>query len=159
MAANPKTTKYDDETLSVPQSTSPGDAPADTYDPLERVSSGAPNKAAAAAAGYQTVNAVVEVAPIVPAQLSGNRTEVYSARNSAGVSTTYVHNVDTGKSALPKTWAQSTAYVLGDYIIRTGSALECTTAGTSSASGSGPTAPGSVGGTVTDGTVVWTRRT
>lgn len=159
MATAPKTTRYDDETLSAPQSTTPGDAPADTYSRLERVSSGAPNKAAAAAAGYQTVNAVVEVDPIVETAPAGNRTESFSALNAAGDATTYVHNVDTGITAVPKTWAQSTAYVLGDYIIRTAKVLECTTAGTSAGSGSGPTAPGSVGGTVTDGTVVWTRRT
>jgi hypothetical protein len=157
MATSPKTTKYDDETLSAPQSTSPGDAPADTFDPLERVSSGAPNKAAAAASGFQTVNAVVEVAPIVPATPSGNRTESFTAPNSAGVATVYVHNYDTGKTAVPKTWTATTAYVLGDYIIRSGKVLECTTAGTSGASA--PTAPGAVGGTVTDGTAVWTRRT
>lgn len=159
MAAPKKTTKYDDETLSAPQSTTPGDAPADTYDPLERVSSAPPNKGAAAAAGHQTVNTVVEVDPIVPTVLSGERTEVYTSTTPSGDSVTRVHNYDTGETATPKAWAQSTAFVLGDYIIRSGSALECTTAGTSSASGSGPTAPGSVGGTVADGTVTWTRRT
>lgn len=157
--AAPKTTKYDDETLAAPQSTTPGDAPADTYDPLERVSSAKPDKGAAALAGHQTVNAVVEVDPIVPPVLSGERTEVFTATGPNGETVTRVQNYDTGVTVAPKVWAQSTAYALGDFIIRTGSALECTTAGTSSASGSGPTAPGSVGGTVTDGTAVWTRRT
>lgn len=157
MATSPKTTKFDDESLSAPQSTSPGDAPADTFDRLERVSSGAPNKAAAAAAGHQTVNAVVEVAPIVEAVPSGVRTEVFTAISPAGASVTRVHNYDTGTSVAPKTWAATTAYSLGDYVIRTDKVLQATTAGTSGSSA--PTAPGSVGGTVTDGTVVWTRRT
>ena len=157
--ASPKTSKYDDETLSAPQSTSPGDAPADTYDPLERVSSAKPDKGAAAAAGHQTVNAVVEVDPIEPTELAGDRTEVFTATGPSGDEVTLVHNYDTGNTVAPKAWAQSTAFALGDYIIRSGNALECTTAGTSSGTGSGPTSPGSVGGTVSDGTVTWTRRT
>lgn len=152
----PKTTRLTD-TITAPQPTAPGDAPADTYDPKERASSVRPDKAAAAEAGYQSVNAVIKTGDIPSTTPSGNRTESYSALNSAGVSTTYVHNYDTGKTATPKTWTASTAYALGDYIIRTSKVLECTTAGTSTSSA--PTAPGSVGGTVTDGTVVWTRRT
>lgn len=96
--AAPKTTKYDDETLTKPQSTSPGDAPADTHDPKERVSSARPDKAAAAAAGHQTVNAVVEVAgipaPTVP--VGGGRTETYKQIDPAGVEKTVTHNLDTG---------------------------------------------------------------
>lgn len=155
--ANPKTTKYDTESLSAPQSTSPGDAPADTYDPKERVSSARPDKAAAAAAGHQTVNAVVEVAPVPTVTPSGNRTELLSATSPAGSTVSLVHNYDTGRTVAPKTWTATTAYVLGDYVVRTDKVLECTTAGTSGSSA--PTAPGAVGGTVTDGTVVWTRRT
>lgn len=155
--AAPKTTKYDDETLAKPQSTSPGDAPADTHDPKERVSSGRPDKAAAAAAGHQTVNTVVEVAPVPTVVLSGVRTEVYSTATPSGGTATFVHNYDTGKTSAPKTWTATTAYALGDYVIRTDKVLECTTAGTSGASA--PAAPGAVGGTVTDGTVIWTRRT
>ena len=63
--AAPKTTVISgDTTQAIPQSTSAGDAPADTYDPLERVSSVNADKAAAAAAGYLTVNAVEPVASI-----------------------------------------------------------------------------------------------
>ena len=48
--AAPKTTRIaGDTTQAIPQSTAAGDAPADTYDPLERVSSVNADKAAAAA--------------------------------------------------------------------------------------------------------------
>lgn len=52
-------------------------------------------------------------------------------------------------------WVTATAYALGDRIIIDGAVLIATTAGTSDASA--PTVPAAVGGTVTDGTVVWTR--
>ena len=69
--AAPKTTRIaGDTTQAIPQSTAAGDAPADTYDPLERVSSVNPDKAAAAAADYLTVNAVEPVASI-PATMTG----------------------------------------------------------------------------------------
>ncbi|NKS66777.1 hypothetical protein GS461_13445 [Rhodococcus hoagii] len=61
---SPKTTVLEDDTLDAPQSTSPGDAPADTHDPKERVSSGQPNKAKAGEDGHQTVNAVAVVGTI-----------------------------------------------------------------------------------------------
>ena len=49
--AAPKTTVISgDTTQAIPQTTSAGDAPADTYDPLERVSSVNADKAAAAGA-------------------------------------------------------------------------------------------------------------
>jgi hypothetical protein len=156
MATAPKTTRLSDD-VTKPQPTAPGDAPADTYDPKERASSAAPDKAQAAEDGYQSVNAVVKTGDIPVVTPSGNRTESYSAVGPDGEAVVLVHNFDTGKTAVPKTWAATTAYALGDYIIRTSKVLEATTAGTSGASA--PTAPGSVGGTVTDGTVVWTRRT
>lgn len=55
--------------------------------------------------------------------------------------------------------ADSTAYILGDFIIPatpTGLRYECTTAGTSAAAE--PFMPLAAGDTVTDGTVVWTAR-
>ena len=94
--ARPKTTKYDDETLTAPQSTSPGDAPADTYDPKERVSSARPDKAAAAAAGHQTVNAVVEVDPVPDTTPTGSRSETYTQVKPDGTEVTVTHNYDTG---------------------------------------------------------------
>ena len=54
-------------------------------------------------------------------------------------------------------WADSTAYVLGDYVLPTtlnGYRYVCTTAGTSDAAE--PTWPTTIGGTVSDNTVVWT---
>lgn len=94
--AAPKTTKYDNETLDKPQSTSPGDAPADTYDPKQRVSSATPDKAAAAAAGHQTVNAVVQVDDLEVETPSGSRSESYTQLGPDGTEYTVSHNYDTG---------------------------------------------------------------
>lgn len=52
-------------------------------------------------------------------------------------------------------WQAETAYVVGDDVTVTGGTLECSSAGTSGTVE--PTLPGTVGGTVTDGTVTWTR--
>ena len=52
-------------------------------------------------------------------------------------------------------WAAETAYAVGATVWITGAELVCTTAGTSDEAA--PTAPGSVGGTVADATVTWTR--
>lgn len=53
-------------------------------------------------------------------------------------------------------WAASTAYAVEDQVrIGSGQFLEVTTAGTSA--GTIPVIPSSIGGTVTDGTVTWTR--
>ena len=95
----PKTTRIaDDTTQDVPQTTDAGDAPADTYDPNERVSSAKADKAAAAAAGHLTVNAVEPVESYEPPTPSGARTEtitVYDADNQP-VEVTY--NYDTGET-------------------------------------------------------------
>lgn len=52
-------------------------------------------------------------------------------------------------------WAGTHAYDVGSKVTITGGTLQATKAGTSS--GTAPANPGSVGGTVTDGTVKWTR--
>lgn len=94
--AAPKTTRLSSD-VTKPQPTSPGDAPADTWDPKERASSVKADKAAAAAEGYQTVNAVVAVEPIpTPEPPVGGREETYTAYNSQGLPVNVVHNVDTG---------------------------------------------------------------
>lgn len=59
--------------------------------------------------------------------------------------------------ATPPLWAASTAYALGAFVRLSGGAtLEVTTAGTSGTTE--PAAPAAVGGTVTNGTVTFTRR-
>lgn len=60
---------------------------------------------------------------------------------------------------LPTTWAATTAYALGDFVIPAtpnNFSYECTAAGTSAASQ--PTFPTTLGNTVVDGTVTWTCR-
>ena len=95
----PKTTVIKDDDLDAPQSTSAGDAPADTYDPNERVSSAPTDKAAAAAAGHKTVNAVEPVGTATwrtPANEGGTRSETYTATQPDGTEVTVTHNYDTG---------------------------------------------------------------
>lgn len=98
MAAKGSTRLSSDVTK--PQPTAPGDAPADTMDPLERAVSVKPDKAAAAQAGHQTVNAVVPSDPIVPVEPTGTRTETYLAHRPDGTTVTVTHNYDTGKTGV-----------------------------------------------------------
>lgn len=60
-----------------------------------------------------------------------------------------------GELAPAAAWVATTAYTLGQRVTNTGDTLQCITAGTSGSTA--PTNPTSVGGTVTDGTVVWER--
>lgn len=91
----PKTTRLT-SVLTAPQPTAPGDAPADTWDPKERASSARPDKAAAAAAGHQSVNAVVEVDGVPDTTPTGVRTETYTAFAPNGSEVVVTHNYDTG---------------------------------------------------------------
>lgn len=97
MAARPKTTRLSSD-VTKPQPTADGDAPADTFDPKERASSTRPDKAAAAAAGHQTVNAVVPVEPIPDNAPTGTRTETYTRVAPDGTEVTVTHNYDTGET-------------------------------------------------------------
>jgi hypothetical protein len=67
--------------------------------------------------------------------------------------------IDAGNTEipLPPAWQATHAYTLGQLVTVTGKVLKVTTAGTSGSTI--PTAPGSVGGTVVDGTVTFTRQT
>lgn len=100
----PKTTVIaDDATQDVPQTTAAGDAPADTYDPLERVSSAQTDKAAAAAAGHQSVNAVEPAdRAVFPTGVvaGGARSETYTQVKPDGTSVTVTHNYDTGVTSV-----------------------------------------------------------
>lgn len=93
----PKTTRIaDDTTQAAPQSTAAGDAPADTYDWKERVSSTQIDKAAAAAADHLTANAVEPVDSYVAPELSGTRTETVTVYDAANKPVSVTYNYDTG---------------------------------------------------------------
>lgn len=100
MAAPKKGDTRLSEDVDKPQPTAPGDAPADTVDPKERAVSVRPDKAAAAAEGHQTVNAVVPGDPIVEEVLEGERTETYTVHLPDGTTATVEHNYDTGVTAV-----------------------------------------------------------
>ncbi len=92
-----KTTKR----VDIPSEVEPGDAPFDTTDVTERVSSiDHPDKAAAAAAGFGTVNAVVLLPEAEqPRRETGKaRTERYQATAPNGKLVTVERNVETGDS-------------------------------------------------------------
>lgn len=98
--AAPKTTRLSSD-VTKPQPTAGGDAPADTWDPKERASSVRPDKAAAAAAGHQTVNAVVPVEPIpTPTVPTGGRTETYTVFNDSGEAIEVTRNVESGATTV-----------------------------------------------------------
>lgn len=98
----------------------------------------------------------------------GNITTEASASVSAEAHTAYTnclvlfdHLPDMSATVTPVivvtgTWAATTAYALGAKVIKTSTVHQVTTAGTSG--GTEPTWAGTLGGTVTDGTVVWTNR-
>lgn len=157
--AAPKTTRLSND-VTAPQPTAAGDAPYDTYDKSEQAISVTPDKAAAAADGYLTVNAVVEGDGLVfpsEAAVTARRVEVLTSYGPDGTtSTTLIHDYDRGITAEPTDWAATTAFAAGVYVLDTGEVYEVTTAGTSD--DTEPTWPSTVGGTVTDGTAVWTRR-
>lgn len=85
--------------VTKPQPTGSGDAPADTMDPKERAVSVRPDKAAAAAEGHQTVNAVVPGEPIPTEEApTETRTETYLVHKPDGTTAQVTHNYDTGKT-------------------------------------------------------------
>lgn len=95
----PKTTRLSSD-LTKPQPTAPGDAPADTYDPKERATSARPDKAAAAADGNLTVNAVVKAGDIPDNTPTGTRTETYTTYLPDGTPVEVTHNYDTGETTV-----------------------------------------------------------
>lgn len=98
----PKTTRLSSD-VTKPQPTDPGDAPNDTYDPKERASSARPDKAAAAAAGHGTVNAVVKAGVVPDTTPTGTRTETYERVGPDGVTRYVTHNYDTGETTVSDT--------------------------------------------------------
>lgn len=94
----PKTTRLSED-ITKPQPTDPGDAPADTWDEGELATSVRPDKAAAAAEGHLTVNAVVPAGRVPDRTPTGDRTETYTAYGPDGVTPIEVtHNYDTGET-------------------------------------------------------------
>ncbi len=98
---HPKETRIDSD-VSKPSTTAPGDGPHDTTDPLERASSVRPDKAAAAQAGFGTVNAVVPLpaADKLTAPKGEDRIEKYDTIGPDGKKVTVTHNIDTGETSV-----------------------------------------------------------
>lgn len=90
-----------DSDLTKPSVTAPGDGPADTTDPTESASSATPDKGAAAAAGYGTVNAVVALPKRArkPAAPAKDRTETYEVEGPDGNPVKVTRNIDTGETS------------------------------------------------------------
>lgn len=91
--------------ITEPSHVEPGDAPADTTDPTENVSTVEPDKAAAAAAGHLTVNAAVPIdlpSPEEPAIEGKGRVEKYEAVRPDGTTVTVTRNIDTGDAKVSK---------------------------------------------------------
>lgn len=102
MAARPKTTRLSSD-VTKPQPTASGDAPADTWDPAEKATSVRPDKAAAAAAGHQTVNAVTPEADglyVDKTVAGGTRTETYTQVGPDGKEVTVTRDLDTGETTV-----------------------------------------------------------
>lgn len=96
----PKTTRLSDD-VTKPQPTDAGDAPADTFDEKERATSVRADKAAAAADGHLTVNAVVPGDPIVDEEPeTQGRTETYSAYDNDGNEVEVTRDLDTGETTV-----------------------------------------------------------
>lgn len=91
-----------DNNVSKPSTVEPGDAPADTTDPTERVSS-VPVQPGVEAIKAGTVNAVL-VNPNLPTPggpVTGEkaRVETYKARKPDGTVVTVTHNLETGETS------------------------------------------------------------
>jgi hypothetical protein len=102
-----------DDNVTQPSTVAPGDAPADTLDPTERVST-VPHRPGLEALAVGTVNAVLvnpalptedEVAHNLRASRSGatataqERVEEYDARRPDGSTVRVRHNLDTGETS------------------------------------------------------------
>ena len=101
MATPPKTTRLSSDVTN-PQPPAAGHAPAHTYDPKERAPSGPADKAAAAADGHQTVNAVVPGDPVpTPTPPTGGvRVDTYTAYDNDNNPVEVSHDVDTGETEI-----------------------------------------------------------
>lgn len=101
-----------DDNVTEPSTVQPGDAPADTMDPNERVSS-VPVRPGEQAIKEGTVNAVLvnpnlpdrdrgarEAADARKADAGGERTETYTARRPDGTEVRVTRNIETGESTV-----------------------------------------------------------
>lgn len=113
----PQETRLDND-VTKPATVAVGDAPADTTDPTERASTVGGDKAAAAAEGHLTVNAVLPVDEekwrkglgLTPGDTAaddsegrnkdGHRIETYPMVRPDGTEVTVTHNIDTGETSV-----------------------------------------------------------
>lgn len=90
------------DSVSEPSFVAPGDAPFDTVDPTEEVTSVSPDKGAAARAGFGVVNAVLPLPKREAAERDGSddRIETYEATGPDGKPVKVTHNIDTGETSV-----------------------------------------------------------
>lgn len=89
------------DSVSVPSFVAPGDAPYDTVDPSEEVTSVSPDKGAAALAGFGVVNAVLPLPKRKTAERdsSQDRIETYEVDGPDGKPVKITHNIDSGETS------------------------------------------------------------
>lgn len=92
-----------DNDVTRPSTVEAGDPPfADTTDPNERATSVSPDKAAAALAGFGTVNAVVPLPQVERDEQdkADERVEKYRTAGPDGKLVSVTHNIDTGETSV-----------------------------------------------------------
>ena len=99
--AAPKTTVLTGDTTDKAQTTTPGDAPADTYDPTEIASKVVPDYEAAADAGEATVNSVIVVdSPYVAGYVETREAETIFVADEHGALVEVTHDIGTGATTV-----------------------------------------------------------
>jgi hypothetical protein len=97
------------------------------------------------------VNGTVNIGNTVPVTLTGSSDATAIPVQAQPIATTPTDSAPVSVQGGPA-WAQSTAYALNALVAANGNIYKCTTAGTSAATGGGPTGTGTG---IADGTAVW----
>lgn len=87
---------------------------------------------------------------VMPVGAAGSASQITAATSTTGL--TFQVTATITPAPLATAWAVNTAYSLGQVVKNSSNIYRCTTAGTSAASGSGPT---TLGAGITDGSAAW----